>query len=228
MEYLGSSALAIVLAVCLSSIASAETPTDPPCIPEDVEQEVLACPAVPAPRECEPIPQAPVDTQPARPPFIASRSEDRFRINSVVTSDGHCGSCGASGEARCAEHVVLDIPEISTELGQRATCLHRAACAATDQMTRAEILFREARLLYDANRFAEAAVLFREIATRHSATPLAVPAAQIYLQKKSDSPKRRKRRRREPSRLKRTPKRMPSCGYSGSPCRARPREESRR
>jgi tetratricopeptide (TPR) repeat protein len=66
---------------------------------------------------------------------------------------------------------------------QRFACDDKPAAGDTAARDRhMEIAYRRARLYFGANRFQEAAVLFRDIATRGAEAPVGVYAMQLYLE----------------------------------------------
>jgi tetratricopeptide (TPR) repeat protein len=58
---------------------------------------------------------------------------------------------------------------------------HRYVCFISDSSELPTIKYRRARIYYEANRFEEASLLFKDIALNHSDTELGVFAANLYL-----------------------------------------------
>jgi tetratricopeptide (TPR) repeat protein len=73
-------------------------------------------------------------------------------------------------------------PRPFTETERRmADAFARYVCVVPSSEDLATVEYRRARLYYEANRFEEAAVLFRGVADRHPASELAIYAANLHL-----------------------------------------------
>ncbi len=95
--------------------------------------------------------------------------------------------CSGKGKKECldecekGERVILEPKEL-TDLEQGILKSYsRYICFVKKGEDLINIKYRRARIYYEANRFEEAAVLFKDIATNHSDSEVAVFAANLYL-----------------------------------------------
>jgi hypothetical protein len=129
--------------------------------------------------------------------YTTERSDDKSRKHKLVaTAEGPGGSCESKeckacrkkckGKAEClsacqdAKQVVA--PRELTELEKGIlNSYERYVCFAKEGGDLANIKYRRARIYYEANKFAEAAVLFKDVAINNSDDEVGVYAANLYL-----------------------------------------------
>ncbi|MDD5305765.1 MAG: tetratricopeptide repeat protein [Deltaproteobacteria bacterium] len=80
-----------------------------------------------------------------------------------------------------AAKVVLKPSELTQVQAGMLKSYDRYVCYVSEGQDLVNIKYRRARIYYEANMFAEAAVLFKDIAVKHSDNQLAVYAANLYL-----------------------------------------------
>jgi hypothetical protein len=125
--------------------------------------------------------------------------EDKSR-RSVIQADpslgeGKCGQkctkcqkkCRGPEKKKCQEDclsedkVVLKSRELTEFENGILRSYKRYVCYVKDGQDLVNIKYRRARIYYEANRFAEAAVLFRDIAVNHPSSELAIFSANLHL-----------------------------------------------
>ena len=96
----------------------------------------------------------------------------------VLCYDRHLGSRRPPSTDRDAALTARALDDAEQRM---ATTFHRFACTAPQHAELPNVLYRWARLHFEANRFEQAAVLFHRVATDHPASEVAEYAANLYL-----------------------------------------------
>ncbi|MEC7519393.1 MAG: tetratricopeptide repeat protein [Myxococcota bacterium] len=96
----------------------------------------------------------------------------------VLCYDRHLGSREPPGTP---SDEALTARALTAEEARMARTFHRFACAAPEHPERPVVLYRWARLHYEANRFADAAALFERVALDHPDSEVGPFAANLWL-----------------------------------------------
>jgi len=131
--------------------------------------------------------------------YTKTRSDDRERKHQLHTGeqpkcDKECKKCKKGcnkkqGEEKTAcykeceegDRIVLKPRELTDLEHGTLQSYDRYVCYVKESEDLINIKYRRARIYYEANMFAEAAVLFKDIAINHSDNEVAVYAANLYL-----------------------------------------------